>query len=38
MITIGLLGCLIYIFIVGYYIAARTDKWLMSMKKGRDVS
>ena len=31
--TIGLLSCMIYIFSVGYYIAERIDKWMMSVKK-----
>ncbi len=34
--TAGLLGCMIYIFTVGYYIADRIDKWMMSVRKVED--
>lgn len=34
--TIGLLGCMVYVFTVGYYIVDRFDKWLMSIKRVED--
>ena len=34
--TAGLLGGMIYIFAVGYYIADRIDKWMLSVRKVED--